>query len=222
MRPFLAALVCSAFALAAAQQVAVPTPTGGIPAGTVVASSENPSIKVQTLKAVNLEDFQGLRVTAGKVSRTFPSWRAISNPTFWPELTVQDLTGDKRPEVLVTLMTDEGTGVAVYDARVLTLPDLRERPVVAPVPALLQRVKFGVGKLTLGGKTVKLKLPEGDFNEPARIGDQVRWSVRGGKLTAAVEVQQQWAFIGRLYLSYRLAGGQFVPDTVSYDPKELE
>ena len=164
----------------------------------------------------------GLRVTSGTVTRTFPAWRTLSNPTFWPGLSVTDLNGDARPEVLVTLMTDEGTGVAVYDARILSLPDLREWPVTPPIPYLRQQVRFGANSLTLPGRSVKLPPLPGLRGEAARIGDQVRWTVQRGRLTALVEVQRAWAFTGRLVLTYRAQGGRLIPDRVHFDPTPLD
>ncbi|NTY01155.1 hypothetical protein [Deinococcus sp. JMULE3] len=155
MRP-LCLLLAASLLPAHAAQVPVPTPTGGIPAGATVARHEGPNLTVQTTAPAREGWLTGLRVTAGGTTRTFPAWRTISNPTFWPGLSVTDLGGDARPEVLVTLMTDEGTGVAVYDARVLSLPDLREWPVTPPVPYLRQQVRFGSNTLTLPGRSVKL------------------------------------------------------------------
>ena len=216
-------LLAASLLPAHAAQVPVPTPTGGIPAGATVARHEWPAVTVQTTAPARQGWLTGLRVTAGGTTRTFPAWRTISNPTFWPGLSVTDLNGDARPEVLVTLMTDEGTGVAVYDARVLTLPDLREWPVTPPVPYLRQQVRFGANSLTLPGRSVKLPpLPGVPRTEAARVGDQVRWTVQGGQLTALVEVQRAWAFTGRLVLTYRAQAGRLIPDRVRFDPTPLD
>ncbi|AWT36703.1 hypothetical protein GCM10008956_38230 [Deinococcus arenae] len=205
-----------------AAQVPVPTPTGGIPAGATVAQHEGPAVTVQTTAPARAGWLNGLRVTAGGTTRTFPAWRTISNPTFWPGVTVTDLSGDGHPEVLVTLMTDEGTGVAVYDARVLGRPDLREWPVTPPVPYLRQQVRLSTHSLTLPGRSVKLPPLPGLRGEAARIGDQVRWTVQEGRLTALVEVQRAWAFTGRLVLTYRAQGERLIPDRVRFDPTPLD
>lgn len=120
-----------------------PSPYGSVPAGTVVAQFVRPDVKLQALKPVSSGYLQGLHVTAGPVTRTFPAWRSISNPTFWPGLAVGDVTGDRHADLVVTLMTDEGTGVAFYDVRVVTLPDLREIAVSPPLPYLRTHVRFG-------------------------------------------------------------------------------
>lgn len=221
MRP-LYLLLAASLLTAHAAQVPVPTPTGGIPAGATVARHEGPAVTVQTTAPARAGWLTGLRVTAAGTTRTFPAWRTISNPTFWPGLIVTDLTGDARPEVLVTLMTDEGTGVAVYDARILSLPDLREWPVTPPIPYLRQQVRFGANSLTLPGRSVKLPPLPGLRGEAARIGDQVRWTVQRGRLTALVEVQRAWAFTGRLVLTYRAQGGRLIPDRVHFDPTPLD
>lgn len=222
MRP-LCLLLAASLLTAHAAQVPVPTPTGGIPAGATVARHEGPDLTVQTTAPAREGLLSGLRVTSGTVTRTFPAWRTLSNPTFWPGLSVTDLNGDARPEVLVTLMTDEGTGVAVYDARVLTLPDLREWPVTPPLPHLRQQVRFGTGSLTLPDRTVKLPARPGvPRSVAARIGDQVRWTVQGGQLTALVEVQRDWAFTGRLVLTYRAQGGRLIPDRIRFDHAPLD
>lgn len=219
-RPLLAALLLLP---AQAAQVPVPTPTGGKPAGTVIARHVSPDVTLRTLSAVTTQDFQGLHVTAGPVTRAFPAWRSISNPTFWPGLTVTDVTVDHQPDLLVTLMTDEGTGVAVFDAHVLSLPDLREWPVTPPVPYLRAHVRLNTHSLTLPDRSVKLPtLPGVPHTEPARIGHQVRWTVQDGHLTALVEVQRAWAFTGRLVLTYRAQGGQLIPDHIRFDPGPLE
>ncbi|MGM9320680.1 hypothetical protein [Deinococcus aquaticus] len=216
-------LLAASLLPAHAAQVPVPTPAGGIPAGATVARHEGPNLTVQTTAPAREGLLSGLRVTAGTVTRTFPAWRTLSNPTFWPGLSVTDVGGDRQPELLVTLMTDEGTGVAVYDARVLTLPDLREWPVTPPLPYLRQQVRFGTGSLILPDRTVKLPaLPGVPRTEAARIGDQVRWTVQGGHLTALVEVQRDWAFTGRLVLTYRAQAGRLIPDQIRFDPTPLE
>jgi len=215
-------LLAASLLTAHAAQVPVPTPTGGIPAGATVARHEGPAVTVQTTAPARAGWLTGLRVTAGGTTRTFPAWRTISNPTFWPGMTVTDLSGDGHPEVLVTLMTDEGTGVTVFDARVLGLADLREWPVTPPVPYLRQQVRLGTHSLTLPGLSVKLPPLPGLRGEAARIGDQVRWTVQEGRLTALVEVQRAWAFTGRLVLTYRAQGGRLIPDRVRFDPTPLE
>ena len=216
-------LLAASLLHAHAAQVPVPTPTGGIPAGATVARHEGPNLTVQTTAPAREGLLSGLRVTAGTVTRTFPAWRTLSNPTFWPGLIVTDVGGDRQPELLVTLMTDEGTGVAVYDARVLTLPDLREWPVTPPLPYLRQQVRFGTGSLILPDRTVKLPaLPGVPRTEAARIGDQVRWTVQGGHLTALVEVQRDWAFTGRLVLTYRAQARRLIPDQIRFDPTPLD
>ncbi len=224
-----APLIAAVFLLLSQSTVAVqvpvppPSPYGSIPAGTVVAQFVRPDVKLLALKPVPSGYFQGLRVTAGPVTRTFPTWRSISNPTFWPGLAVGDVTGDRHADLVVTLITDEGTGVAVYDARVLSLPDLREMAVAPPLPYLRAHVRFGAASLAFNGHVVRLPLPEGaDGPHHARVGDQVRWDVRGGHLTALVEVQKAWAFTGRLVVVYRSRAGRLVPASVTYDPSELK
>jgi hypothetical protein len=223
--PLIAALLLLLSHPAVAGQVLVPFPSpyGSLPAGTVVAQFVRPGVKLLTLKPVRSGDLQGLRVTAGSVTRTFPAWRAISNPTFWPGLAVNDVTGDRHADLVVTLMTDEGTGVAVYDVRVLTLPSLREMAVAPVLPYLRAHVRFEAASLAFGGHVVRLPLPEGASGpQHARIGDQVHWDVRGGHLTALVEVQKDWAFTGRLVVAYRSQAGHLVPASVTYDPSELK
>ena len=223
--PLIAALSLLLSQSAVAGQVPVPSPSpyGRLPAGTMVAQFIRPEVKLLTLKPVLSQDVQGLRVIAGPVTRTFPAWRSISNPTFWPGLAVNDVTGDRHADLVVTLMTDEGTGVAVYDVRVVTLPNLREIAVAPPLPYLRAHVRFGAASLAFRGRVVRLPLPEGAGGpHHARIGDQVRWDVRGGHLMALVEVQKDWAFTGRLVVVYRSQAGQLVPASVTYDPSELK
>jgi hypothetical protein len=178
------------------------------------------------LEAVNgfrWNDITGMRVRAGGAVRVFGAWRSIANPTFWPTLQAADLPGDGRPEVLAQLMVGEGTGYAVFDAHVLALPDarnaaLRELKVADPLGAIRARVTFLPSALTIGGVRHTLELPEGVPAVASRIGDQLHWSVRGGRLVAEAVVQQDWAFLGTLLLTYRVQGGGFVPDRVEYDP----
>ncbi|MBZ9750457.1 hypothetical protein K7W42_06235 [Deinococcus sp. HMF7604] len=221
MRPLpLALTLAASFALAGGAEL--PLPAGRVPAGFLVARQASPPVRVTALAPEREGFLTGLRVQAGSVSRTFPAWQTLSNPTFWPSVMTTDVTGDGVHELLITLMTDEGTGFAVYDARVLRLPDLREWSVTPPVPYLRAQVRFGPTTLTVGGREVRLPLPDDDFGpDPARIGDQVRWAVRSGHLTALVEVQKEWAFVGRLVLTYRAQNGQLVPAAVAYDPSEL-
>ena len=110
--PLIAALslFLSQFVVAGQVPVPSPSPYGRLPAGTLVAQFIRPEVKLLTLKPVLSEPLQGLRVSAGLVTRAFPAWRSISNPTFWPGLAVGDVTGDRHADLVVTLMTDEGTG----------------------------------------------------------------------------------------------------------------
>lgn len=219
------ALALSAFALAGGSggPLSKSSPDGTFRAGQVLAQVTQPNVTLEAVNAFKWNDIAGMRVRAGGAVQVFPAWRSISNPTFWPTLQAADLTGDGKPEVLAQLMVGEGTGYAVFDARVLALPDaanagLRELKVAEPLNALRARVTFAPGAVTLGGVRHTLDLPEGVPTVSARIGDQLHWSVRGGRLVAEAVVQQDWAFSGTLLLTYRVQGGGFVPDRVEYDP----
>lgn len=217
------ALALPAFAVAGGSGGPLPSsPDGTYRAGQVLAQLAQPTVRLEAVNAFKWNDIAGMRVRAGGAVRVFPAWRSISNPTFWPTLQAADLTGDGRPEVLAQLMVDEGTGYAVFDARVLALPDsrnagLRELKVAEPLQALRARVTFSPGVVSIGGVQHALDLPEGVPAVPARIGDQLHWSVRGGHLVAEAMVQQDWAFSGTLLLTYRVQGGAFVPERVEYD-----
>ncbi len=211
--------------------VEVPYPKGNITPKTLIAhyqnyqnyqnhqNHQNPEITLYPLKNLQEGFIVGIQVNAGKVSRSFPAWRSISNPTFWPAVEVKDLTGDKNPELLVHLMIDEGTGVAIFDAHVLTLPDLRELPISAPISALKKMVTLQKGQIVLNGKTIKLTLPEGiSRNTQVEFGDHLEWSVVAGKLVATADIRMSWASVADLKLSYKLSGGKFVPDAIRYAP----
>ena len=198
-------------------------PDGTYAAGQVLARLQHPAVTLEAVSGFRWNDITGMRVRAGGAVRVFGAWRSIANPTFWPTLQAADLTGDGRPEVLAQLMVGEGTGYAVFDAHVLALPDarnaaLRELKVADPLGAIRARVTFLPSALTIGGVRHTLELPEGVPAVASRIGDQLHWSVRGGRLVAEAVVQQDWAFSGTLLLTYRVQGGEFVPDRVEYDP----
>ncbi|THF70726.1 hypothetical protein E7T06_06215 [Deinococcus sp. Arct2-2] len=225
MRPVARSLLALALALpalAVAGGSGDPRPDGTFPAGQVLTRLAQPAVTLEAVNAFKWNDIVGIRVRAGGAVRVFPAWRSISNPTFWPTLQAADLTGDGKPEVLAQLMVGEGTGYAVFDARVLALPDattagLRELKVAEPLNAIRARVTFAPGAVTLGGVRHTLDLPEGVPTVSARIGDQLHWSVRSGRLVAEAVVQQEWAFSGTLLLIYRVQDGAFVPDRVEYD-----
>lgn len=214
------ALALSAAALAGGS--GGPRSDGTYSAGQVLAQLSQPAVRLEAVSAFKWNNIAGMRVRAGGAVRVFLAWRSISNPTFWPTLQAADLTGDGRPEVLVQLMVGEGTGYAVFDAHVLALPDaqnagLRELKVADPLEAIRARVGFAPNFVSIGGVQHALDLPEGTPAVAARIGDQLHWSIRGGRLVAEAMVQQDWAFSGTLRLVYRVQGGAFVPDRVEYD-----
>ncbi|ANE42517.1 hypothetical protein [Deinococcus puniceus] len=216
------ALALPAFAVAGGS--GGPRSDGTFPAGQVLARLAQPAVTLEGVRAFKWNDITGIRVRAGGAVRVFPAWRSIGNPTFWPTLQAADLTGDGRPEVLAQLMVDEGTGYAIFDARVLALPDalngeLWELNVAEPLNAIRARVTFAPGAVIVGGVRHTLDLPEGAPAVPSRIGDQLRWSVRGGRLVAEATVQQDWAFSGTLLLIYRVQGGNLVPERVEYDAR---
>jgi hypothetical protein len=224
-RPVAQSLIALALALSAAALAGGsggPRSDGTFPAGQVLARLAQPALTLEAMSAFKWNDIAGMRVRAGGVVVVFPAWRSISNPTFWPTLQAADLTGDGRPEVVAHLMVGEGTGYAVFDARVVALPDathagLHELKVAEPLQALRARVTFSPGAVSIGGVRHALDLPEGTPAVVSRIGDQLHWSVRGGRLVAEATVQQDWAFSGTLLLIYRVHGGAFVPDRVEYD-----
>lgn len=228
------ALALPAFAVAGGSggPLSSSSPDGTFPAGQVLTRLAQPAVTLEAVNAFKWNGIAGIRVRAGGAVQVFPAWRSISNPTFWPTLQAADLTGDGKPEILAQLMVGEGTGYAVFDARVLALPNatnpdatnpdatnagLRELKVAEPLNAIRARVTFAPGFVTIGGVRHTLDLPEGAPAVPSRIGDQLRWSVRGGRLVAEATVQQDWAFSGTLLLIYRVQGGAFVPDRVEYD-----
>ena len=84
--------------------------------------------------------YRGITVKTNDKSQYFSSWTNVSNPTYDPIISIVDVDGDGKDEIVILLVTGYGTGVHWEKIHILNLDDLTELSIEDPLEVINNRV----------------------------------------------------------------------------------
>lgn len=154
------------------------------------------------------------------------NWQSISNPSFSPQLMLEDINNDGDKELIVNLTTAEGTGLYIHDVHVFNLKSLNEIPVQDPLEIIKDAVKVNITPndivVTVDGqqKTIKkadIDSDSSNFFDTLSFSNQINFKVINNELTAIVGVQiSPTTFIGDLYITYQFKDNSLIYKTIKF------
>lgn len=129
------------------------------------------------------------------------NWQTLSNPTFSPIISLNDINNDGEKELIIKLTTNEGTGVYINEVHVFNLRNLTEIEVENPLKILKKNLDIA---------------PYNSFPNDS-FGDQIDYEVIQNKLTAIIGIQKPPAtYIGNVYITYQFKDGKYQEKEISF------
>ncbi|GGD78354.1 copper amine oxidase N-terminal domain-containing protein [Paenibacillus nasutitermitis] len=122
-------------------------------------------------------DYWGMKITIGDITRNFPFWHNVGNPSYAPRILLEDLNQDGKDELLVILTTGYGTGLKDEEAYIFDSESFNEIPLEDWQTYALKHVV--PGRVTEEGARIRIDNVETSIPHhiPAEEfkGDQPQW-----------------------------------------------
>ncbi len=193
-------------------------------AGVMVGESEDKSVRITGNKTES-GTFDHLQITTPVFSRSIPGYN-VTNPSYAPQISNEDIDGDGIPDIVVILTTGYGTGV--YQSNVLVYnSDGSQVPVEDANTAFLKQFSG-----SYSGEGMDIQVQDKRYKVPFTslfsdknilggkpgIGGIMRYSIENGVLTATTAVQVSMAeFVGDLKLKYTFKNGLLQAGDASFE-----
>jgi hypothetical protein len=186
-----------------------------------------------TLYATEREGyFEKFKLQMNGITRSFPDWKNVDNPTYAPRLFYNDINHDSKKVLVIVLTKDYGTGVLNSEVHVfqstLTNTDESYEEVLVdnPISILLKNVKSRLtaneAEIIIGDKKTiehinKFQInPENLFPDVA-FGSIVKFSVIENQLVVSIPGQiSPGSFIGGIVITYEYKDKMYQAKKVKY------
>lgn len=193
-------------------------------AGVMVGESEDKTVRITGNKTES-GTFDHLQITTPVFSRSIPGYN-VTNPSYAPQISKEDIDGDGIPDIVVILTTGYGTGV--YQSNVLVYnSDGSQVPVEDANTAFLKQFSgsYSDQGMDIQVQDKRYKVPYTSlFSDKNILGDKpgiggiMRYSMENGVLTATTAVQVSMAeFVGDLKLKYTFKNGLLQAGDASFE-----
>jgi hypothetical protein len=153
-------------------------------------------------------------------------WQPISNQSFAPILSIDDLNKDGEKELVIKLTTQEGTGVNISEVHVLSLRSLTEIEVEKPLEIINKYVKTNITpngvNITINGELLtvnkqKIETEQTNWFSNISFGNNVDFIVIQNELTSIIGAQiSPNTYIGNIYIIYQFKDGKYQAKSVSF------
>ncbi|MHA7579009.1 hypothetical protein ACX12E_01315 [Paenibacillus vandeheii] len=168
--------------------------------------------------------FSSLNVVINGEAKTF-NWNNVTNPSFYPQISVVDLNADGKDEIVIVLT--KGTGTGVHDSEVHVLKsDFTEISVSDPRKFVLSNIKVdlktdkGIRKYTLSvdGQEHLFEFSESDSNnwfEQPTVQNILRFGLKDNQLIAELPIQISTGnYLGDAIVRFAFVNGKLEPSKI--------
>ncbi|WP_336766134.1 hypothetical protein [Paenibacillus sp. USHLN196] len=200
------------------------TPATSIP-NILLSETSDKKIAVYGVQEKAQEDlFSSLDVVINGESKTF-NWKNVSNPSFYPQISVIDLDADGEHEIVIVLTKATGTGIHDSEVHVLK-SDFTEISVSDPKEFVLNNIKVDLKKeketrqytVSVDGKEYSFEFSESDssdwFEQPT-VQNIVRFGIKDNQLIAELPIQISTGnYLGDAIVRYAFVNGKLEPSKI--------
>ncbi|PWW38089.1 MULTISPECIES: hypothetical protein [Paenibacillus] len=168
--------------------------------------------------------FSSLDVVINGETKTF-NWINVTNPSFYPQISVVDLNADGKDEIVIVLT--KGTGTGVHDSEVHVLKsDFTEISVSDPRKFVLSNIKVdlktdkGIRKYTLSvdGQEHLFEFSESDSNdwfEQPTVQNILKFGIKDNQLIAELPIQISTGnYLGDAIVRFAFVNGKLEPSKI--------
>lgn len=186
------------------------------------------NVKLTGIEQKSIGMIRPIIIEASGKAKSF-DWENVSNPNYYPELTVTDLNQDQRKEWVIFLTTGYGTGVRESKAHVLQ-DDFSEILIPEPKDDAQKEIFDSVTKnngsrvytVRVKGETNTFTFKEGeagDWFDHVVIGNSISYRIDGHQVISSVSAQVSPAMvIGTVEVAYGLTNNTFKLEKVNFSP----
>lgn len=176
-------------------------------------------------------DYWGMKLIFGDKSRNLPFWYNVGNPSYAPQILLEDLNQDGKDELLIILTTGYGTELKIEEAHIFDSESFSRIPLEDWQTYTLKHVK--PGRVTKEEARIQIDnietvtphgIPEEDFDrgsaywyQTPAYGQVIRYQVREGKLYAVLPLWFSPAqSAGQLEVRFSYQDGFFQGESIHY------
>lgn len=157
-----------------------------------------------------------------------PSWRNVTNPTYQPQIYLEDINNDVRKELIIILTKDYGTGALDQEVHVFHIKhhQLVEMIVDHPMAIVKKNIQSSLtpnkAEIIIGKKhhIINIKelnlLPENIFDE-IYFGSIIKYKVKNNQLTVTLHPHlSPGAFVGNVIISYKYQDNMYQAKSIRF------
>lgn len=162
--------------------------------------------------------FSSLDVAIKGETKTF-EWSNVTNPSFYPQISVIDLNEDGEDEIVIILTKGTGTGIHNSEVHVLKT-DFTEIPVMDPKEFIQNNFKVSLKTdkdvrqytISVDGQKYSFEFSERDssewFEQPT-VQSIIRYGIKDNELIAELPIQiSEGNYLGDAIIRYSLVNGK--------------
>lgn len=191
----------------------------------LLTETSDKKIAIYGVQEIEQKDmFSSLNVVINGEAKTF-HWNNVTNPSFYPQISVVDLNADGKDEIVIVLT--KGTGTGVHDSEVHVLEsDFSEILVSDPRKFVLSNIKVylktdrDIRKYTLSvdGQEYLFEFSESDSNdwfEQPTVQNILRFGLKDNQLIAEIPIQISTGnYLGDAIVRYAFVNGKLEPSKI--------
>lgn len=167
--------------------------------------------------------FSLLDVVINGETKTF-DWSNVTNPSFYPQISVSDLNGDGEDEIVIVLT--KGTGTGIHDSEVHVLKkDFTEIPVTDAKEFAQNNIKVDLKTdkdirqytVSVDGQKYSFEFSESESSEwfEPTVQNIIRYGIKDNDLIAELPIQiSAGNYLGDAIVRYALVNGKLEPSKI--------
>jgi hypothetical protein len=160
--------------------------------------------------------------------RYFSCWKIDTNPTFKPELILNDMNNDGKEDLVIITTKGTGTGIFIQEIHVFDVNNFNDIYVMDPIEAIYQNVKTEMTKKN-GIIYINIKVKDKIFNIKAKessagiwyddvaFGSTIRYEVLDNRLVAKVGAQVAFGVnCGNIVMDYKFENKRLEINNITF------
>ncbi len=193
----------------------------------VVASSDKEGITIYAKEKDDL--YYDFKINHNNSSFNEPFWMNVTNPSWAPQIIVEDINGDGAKELIIILTHGYGTGALIQEAHVYHMDNIFYTEVLVdnPMAIVFKNVKATLlpneAKINIADKqvTVGLDVEPEYLNNEVGFGGIISYNVENNQLIAKIGAQvSPTSFIGDVVIKYEYRDKMYQAKSVEFQTNE--
>ncbi|WP_339847421.1 hypothetical protein MKY42_31485 [Paenibacillus sp. FSL W7-1088] len=201
------------------------TPPATSTLNTLISETSDQKIAIYGVRDKTQKDiFSSFDVELNGELKTF-NWSNVTNPSFYPQISVVDLDADGEDEIVIILT--KGTGTGVHDSEVHVLQsDFTEILVSDPRKFVLSHIKVDLKThkeirqytVSVDGQEHSFEFSESDSNDwfkQPMVQNILRFEIQDNQLIAELPIQISTShYLGDAIVRYAFVNGKWEPSKI--------